>query len=80
MTTKKKLQVKCSGKLNGSKQLSPDGSSAYLRLRKDNLTIPREFYMKSAIGEYELEFDGMRRHPLVPPLNLPRNAVEDWRH
>ena len=36
--------------------------------------------MKSNIGDFEMEFDGQRRHPLVPPLNLPRNAVEDWRH
>lgn len=31
----------------------------------------------------EMEFDGEvvrgKRHPLVPPLNLPKNAVEDWR-
>lgn len=27
-----------------------------------------------------MEFDSsQKRHPLVPPLNLPKNAVEDWR-
>lgn len=65
-----------------------DSSDAYLRLRKDNLAIPKEFYQNEANSkEDSFEFDdssthgyrSRKRHPLVPPLNLPRNAVDDWR-
>jgi hypothetical protein len=48
---------------------------SYLRLRKDNLAIPREFYVETR--EEEAWYGSKHRHPLVPPLNLPRSAVND---
>jgi len=63
--------------------VSIDSTDAYLRLRKDNLAIPKEFFRNVHENSADFEFDsynGGRRHPLVPPLKLPKNAVEDWRH
>jgi hypothetical protein len=61
-----------------------DGTGAYLCLRKDNIAIPKEFYktVNQQDEDSELEFENKnirksKRHPFVPPLNLPRNAVEE---
>lgn len=55
--------------------MEAEENSSYLRLRKDNLAIPREFYVESR--EIEAWQGSKHRHPLVPPLNLPRSAVND---
>lgn len=73
LTTQRKMTYQFK---SGSKKLSPDESDAYLRLRKDNLAIPCEFFQRQLV---EMEFD-RSRHPLVPPLQLPKNAIEEWRH
>ena len=88
MITTKKLKSQCSTQRNRN-NVNIDDTDAYLRLRKDNLAIPKEFFKAILLGEDldQLEFDsqntkhfsGVKRHPLVPPLNLPKNAVEDWR-
>ena len=88
MITTKKLKSQCSTQRNRN-NVNIDDTDAYLRLRKDNLAIPKEFFKAILLGEDldQLEFDsqntkhfsGVKRHSLVPPLNLPKNAVEDWR-
>jgi hypothetical protein len=93
MHTTKSIQYNCSSnqKINN---VCDDGTGAYLRLRKDNLAIPKEFYkidnQDKEDSEFEFESQNQnvkdemsrirrKRHPLVPPLNLPKNAVEEWK-
>jgi len=79
MQTVNKIKMRCASVKR--KNVHVDGTDAYLRLRKDNLFIPKEFYRVLVDQDREMSFisQGGRRHPLVPPLNLPVNAVEEWR-
>lgn len=55
-----------------------DGSDAFLRLRKDKLSIPKEFYLNLA-AEGDLAFVNEWSKPDIPLLKLPKNAADEWR-
>lgn len=58
-----------------------------MRLRKDNLAIPKEFYIDSSkivkeeitIANAESNMSFSKKLVKIPPLNLPRNSIEDWK-
>lgn len=58
-----------------------------MRLRKDNLAIPKEFYIDSSkivkeeitIANAESNMSFSKKVVKIPPLNLPRNSIEDWK-
>lgn len=56
-----------------------DGSDAFLNLRKDNLIVPKEFFM-SAKDDAEIAFiNESSKIPDIPLLKLPKNAADEWR-
>lgn len=57
MITTKKLKTQCSTQRNRN-NVNIDDTDAYLRLRKDNLAIPKEFFKATLVEDLDqLEFD-----------------------
>ena len=56
-----------------------DGSDAFLRLRKDKLIIPKEFYLSSLEGKGDMAYANDLNKPDIPQLRLPKNAADEWR-
>ena len=88
MDTSTSFHLKCNTP-NPKNNVDVDQTGAYLRLRKDNLAIPKEFYVDNSkvlkedatLTNYDENFSIVKRSskfPMVPPLKLPRNSVEDW--
>lgn len=88
MDTSKSYHLKCNTP-KPKNNVDIDSTGSYLRLRKDNLAIPKEFFIDNSkvlkeeptLANYDENFNLVKKpskFPVVPALKLPRNSIEDW--